>query len=105
MCSAELRRLKDIYPEFADEVAFYAVASSPQEKLDKLEAYREREGHPWLVAEPTGTMLRDLKVLVQSTKIALDSDGLIIYRDGFGRGGEKTWRQVFRDLAASTAGG
>ena len=32
-------------------MAFYAVASGPQENLDQLEAYREREGHPWLVAE------------------------------------------------------
>ena len=97
--------MKDIYPEFADEVAFYAVASDPREKLDKLEAYREREGHPWLVAEPTGTMLKDLKVLVQSTKIAVDSQGVIIYRDGFGQGGEDTWRQVFQALAASGADG
>ena len=70
-----------------------------------LEAYREREGHPWLVAEPTGTMLRDLKVLVQSTKVALDSQEVIIYRDGYGRGGEDTWRQVFQELASSAAGG
>jgi hypothetical protein len=97
--------MKDIYPEFADDFAFYAVASDPSEKLDKLEAYREREGHPWLVAEPTGTMLRDLNVLVQSTKIAIDSQGVIIYRDGYGQGGEETWRQVFQELAASAAGG
>ena len=97
--------MKDIYPEFADDFAFYAVASYPSEKLDKLEAYREREGHPWLVAEPTGTMLRDLNVLVQSTKIAIDSQGVIIYRDGYGQGGEETWRQVFQELAASAAGG
>jgi len=73
--------------------------------LDKLEAYREREGHPWLVAEPAGTMLKDLKVLVQSTKIAVDPQGVIIYRDGYGQGGEETWRRVFQDLAASAAGG
>ena len=38
--------MKDIYPEYADEVAFYAVASSPQEKLGKLEAYREDHQEP-----------------------------------------------------------
>ena len=57
------------------------------------------------MAEPTGTMLRDLKVLVQSTKIAVDSQGVIIYRDGYGQGDEETWRQVFQDLASSAAGG
>ena len=48
-------------------------------------------------------MLRDMKVLVQSTKIAIDAQGVIVYRDGYGRGGEDVWRQVFKDLAA-TAG-
>ena len=86
-------------------MAFYAIGTDPTEKLDKLEAYREREGHPWLVSEPTGTMLRDLQVLVQSTKIAVDSQGVVIYRDGYGQGDEETWRQVFRDLAESAAGG
>lgn len=81
------------------------MASDPSEKLEKLEAYREREGHPWLVAEPQGPMLRDLKVLVQSTKVAVDPNGVIIYREGYGQGGEETWRQVFEDLAASAAGG
>lgn len=73
--------------------------------MDQLEAYREREGHPWLVAEPLGTMLRDIKVLVQSTKIAVDSQGVIVYRDGYGQGGEETWRQTFQELAATAAGG
>ena len=57
------------------------------------------------MSEPTGTMLRDLQVLVQSTKIAVDSQGVVIYRDGYGQGNEDTWRQVFRDLAASAGGG
>ena len=97
--------MKEIYPEFADDFTFYAVGTDPSERLDKLEAYREQEGHPWLVAAATGTMLKDLKVLVQSTKIGLDSQGVIIYRDGYGQGDEETWRQVFQELAASAAGG
>ena len=104
MCRAELRRLKNIYPEFSRDVAFYAVAADPSEDVAALEMQRQREGYPWLVAEPVGTVLRDLEVLVQSTKIAIDSQGVIVYRDGYGRGGEDVWRQVFQKLAA-TAGG
>ena len=57
------------------------------------------------MAEPAGTMLKDLKVFVQSTKIAVDSQGVIIYRDGYGQGGADTWRQVFQELAESAVGG
>ena len=96
-----MRRFKDIYPDYADRVAFYAVGSDPTEGLQRLESYREQQGYPWPVAEPVGTMLRDLRVLQQSTKIALDSRGVIIYREGYGRGDPDTWRQVFQELAAS----
>ena len=104
MCRTELRRLKDIYPEFSQEVVFYGVAADPFEGVAVLEDQRQREGYPWLVAEPVDAMLRDMEVLVQSTKIAIDSRGLIVYRDGYGQGGEDVWRQTFRNLA-KTAGG
>ena len=46
-------------------------------------------------------MLRDLNVLVQSTKVAFDGNGVQTYRDGFGGGGPDEWRGVFEQLAAS----
>lgn len=103
MCRAELRRLKTIYPEFSQEVDFYGVAADPTEGVAALDEQRQKEGYQWLVADPVGSMLRDMEVLVQSTKIAIDSNGVIIYRDGYGRGGEDVWRRTFQKLAA-TAG-
>ena len=96
-----MQRLKSIYPEYADRVDFYAVGSDPTESLKVLEAYRQQQGYPWPVAEAVGTTLRDLKVQVQSTKLAFDSQGVIVYRDGYGQGGPDRWRQVFQELAAS----
>jgi hypothetical protein len=96
-----LQRLKSIYPENAGQVAFYAVGSDPTEGITALEAYRERHGYPWPVATAAGTALRDLGVQTQSTKVAFDGRGVIIYRDGYGQGGPDRWRQVFQELAAS----
>ena len=43
--------MKDIYPEYAENVDFYAVAVSKSfDNLDRLEAHRERNGYPWPVA-------------------------------------------------------
>ena len=105
MCRAEFRRLRNIYPEFSQEVAFYAVAADPFEDVAALEKQRQKEGYPWLVAEPLGSMLRDMEVLVQSTKIAIDAKGVIVYRDGYGQGGGDVWRQAFQKLAAAGGGG
>ena len=93
--------MKDVYPEYAQEVDFYAVASSSALKLSNLENYRAKQNHPWPVAEPLGSMLKDFKILQQSTKIAFDARGVIIYRDGYGAGDPETWSRVFEELSAS----
>lgn len=90
--------MKDIYPEFADRVDFYAIGQSAFESLEELEEYRQKEGYPWPVAEVERDVLKELKVLQQSTKIALDHQGVIAYRAGYADGGPETWRQVFNDL-------
>ena len=94
-----MRRLKEIYPDYSEEVAFYAVGTDPTESLRHLEEDREEEGYPWPVAEPVGRMLADFRILRQSTKIAFDSRGSITFREGYGTGDEETWRRVFEDLA------
>ncbi len=97
-----MRRLKDIYPEYADAVDFYAIGTFSKriESLETLESYRQKQGHPWPVANPTdAAILQDLGVTVQSTKIAFDGNGVITYRDGFGDGDPEAWRQVFAELA------
>ena len=93
--------MQDLYPEYAQQVDFYAISTFNKgaESLENLEKYRERQGHPWPVATTTRQALADLNVTIQSTKIAVDSRGVITYRAGFGQGDPQTWRQVFDDLA------
>ena len=95
-----MRRLKDIYPDYADKVAFYAVGTDPTESLKLLEDYRKRQGYPWPVAEPSRDMLAALGILRQSTKVAFDGHGIITYREGYGRGNADTWRKVFENLTS-----
>lgn len=97
-----MRQLKSIYPDFAAQVNFYAVAvSSSFDNLDRLESNRAKNGYPWPVAIAVNESqtLADLNVAYQSTKIAFNSQGVITYRDGFGGGSADAWRQVFSDLA------
>ena len=94
--------MKSVYPEYADQVNFYAVAvSSSFDSLNRLESNREKNGYPWPVAIAVNERqaLTDLNIAKQSTKIAFDSSGVIAYRDGFGGGGTDVWAQVFMELA------
>ena len=90
--------MKEIYPDYADAVAFYAVGSDPSESLADMERYREQQGYPWPVAAADRSVLSSFSVLSQSTKIAFDGDGIIVYRDGYGAGDEDRWRDVFEKL-------
>ena len=97
-----MQRLQAIYPDYAPEVAFYAVGVHPGivEDLAVLENYRQERGHPWPVAVAPRQLLADLNVTIQSTKIAFDAQGTITYREGMGQGNAAAWREVFAALAA-----
>jgi hypothetical protein len=91
--------MKEIYPAYADEVAFYAVGTDPSESIKRLVEYADAQDYPWPMVYPGNGMLSDLRVVVQSTKIAFDEQGIITYRDGYGGGEDDTWRSVFDSLA------
>ncbi len=67
-CRAELTRMRDVYPDYAEEVAFFLVGVDPTESLDQLEKTRRERNYPWLVAEPLDDMLRELRVLRESAR-------------------------------------
>ena len=94
--------MQDVYPEFAADVDFYAVGQDPTETLDELEQTRRDRVYPWPVAQPSADMIKDLRVLQESTKVAFDANGVIVYRKR-GGGDNKEWGAVFRRLAESAA--
>ena len=98
-CRAELTRMRDVYPDYAGQVAFFLVGVDPTESLDQLEKTREERNYPWPVAEPLDDMLKELRVFRESAKIAIDANGVIIYRTGGGDSG--LWAEVFSKLAES----
>ena len=64
--------MKDVWPEFADKVDFYAIGQDPNESLELMERYRQEQGYPWPVAETNRETLGSLGVLQSSTKVAVD---------------------------------
>ena len=101
VCFAEARLLQGIYPDYGDRVTFLALSYAANLELGHDERVWKQENWPWLIGEPMGTMARDYRITISSTKIAFDSRGVIIYRAGFGEGGDDKFRQVFKQLVAS----
>ena len=91
--------MKTVYPEFAEEVNFYAVGYDPSEDLSKLDSFAQSNGYPWPVAVAQGNIVRDLNVAQQSYKVAFDGQGVQVYRAPYGDADSDEWRAVFTELA------
>ena len=93
-----MRSLTEIYPEFSGSVDLYAVNVDTSDSLKSAAQFGQNQGWTFPVAHPGEGMIRDFKVTKQSTKVAFDGNGVIVYRDGFGRGDPGRWQQVFQEL-------
>jgi len=98
-CRGELKKLKTVYSDYKGKVGFYVVGTDPTETIQELEAYRVQEGQEWVMATAGRGMLANLDIRSQSSKIAFRSDGVIVYRDGFGGGEISKWAQVLQELS------
>ena len=96
-----MRSLKDIYPEYADGLDFYAVNIDPTDDMARLEEFGQNQEYPWPIANSDKDTLSSLDVTYQSTKIAIDEEGVIIYRERMGGGDPDTWREVFKKLSGA----
>ena len=102
-----MQLLKDIWPQYAEVVNFYAVGVPflNDRYISDFERFRVERGYPFPVAVPQGQMLRDLNITIQSTKVAFDSQGIIVHRAPMGSGvkedAAEIWHGVFTELSAS----
>ncbi len=95
-----MRRLKEIYPDYADQVAFLGVDADPSENADRIRSYKESQGYIWPMAPAERDMLRNYNILTQASKVAVDRNGIIIFRAGYGSESEETWRKTFESLVS-----
>ncbi len=91
--------MKTVYPEFAEEVEFYAVGFDRSEDLNQLDQFASKNGYPWPVAVSQENIVRDLGVTQQSYKVAIDGNGVQVYRAAYGSSNAEEWREVFTELA------
>ena len=91
-----------MYPEYEEEVAFLAVGVDPSEE-DRIAGFHEDNGFTWITSPGDPTMLVEYGIRAQASKVALDHNGIIVYKPGAGSTGEARWRQLFEELAAGTA--
>ena len=83
--------------QFGD-VAVVAVGTDPNEGLEKIRSYRDSQGYTFPMAVTDSDTIRSYKVTSQSTKIAVDRNGVAQVRSGFGTQGKGWWQDLFTQL-------
>ena len=72
-----------------------AVGFNVTDPLATLESYRQsNDGAHWRMATTARQMFVDFGVIIHSTKLIMDADGVVLYRRGYGRADADSWRQV-----------
>ena len=66
--------------------------------IDVLEEYRQQNDIPWNMAEGDFQILRDYEVRTQSTKLAMDPQGTVLFRKGYSTNSDDDWRGYFQSI-------
>ena len=93
--------LNDVHSSYGNEVYVLMVgvnAASDWEDVDNFAAITKYTGIPLLATKET---LQTYGILSQSTKIALDGEGEIVFRKGYGGMAQSDWAELLNELTAS----
>ena len=91
--------MREIQPRFAEKLDFLAQDIGSGSSIDDLHSFAQEQEYPWPVAQADANMLRAFNVTVQSTKIAIDGNGVIVYRAGYGEGTTEEWASIFEHIS------
>ncbi|MBM3925139.1 MAG: hypothetical protein FJ320_04010 [SAR202 cluster bacterium] len=88
-----------MYSQYQDKVSVLAIDTDPSESESKIREFRDANGYSWPMATTHRDVVRDYNITVQSSKVAVDHQGVIAFRSGYGTQSEGKWREWFEELA------
>ena len=71
------------------------------EDESRIKRFMSDRDYPWDPAWGEFDLFSSYRVLSRATKVAVDSDGVIVFRGGYGRMGLERWEKIFIELAGS----
>lgn len=100
-CSKDFDVVKNVYPKYADKVAFWAIDLDLKEDSELIRSYKNRKSLEGIdFAEGKEGILSDYGITHTTTKYAIGKDGIIIYK-GSGVFTEQQWEVLLNGLSNS----
>ena len=95
-----MRALREIYPDYEGRVAILGIGQDPSENAGDIERFTRALDLPFDLAPYENDILPDYNIIQQSSKVAVDSNGVITYRAGYSNTlSERDWREVLDGVA------
>ena len=79
---------------------FLAIGMDPSESADRLRAYHAEQDYPWPAAVGTPQLVQAYRVTSTAIKLAVNPQGAIVFRRGYGVLPDQNWRDLLQQLAA-----
>ncbi len=67
----------------------------------RINRFMSQREYPWDPAWGEFDLFSDYRILSRDTKVAANSDGVIVFRGGYGRTGLERWEKIFIELTES----
>ena len=88
------------YPEYRSQIEVLAVSIDPSEPVSELRGVAQREDYPFPIAVANADMAARYQVVIRSTKILVDANGVVVNRWGYGVQPPEGWAGLFGALSA-----
>lgn len=99
-CYNDFSAVKDVYPQYKNNVTYLLVDLDLKEGKDIIARYRDRNGFVGTFATGNAAILRDYAVTYTTTKYLISKDGIIL-RASSGEIDAGTWKRAFEALAGN----
>ena len=95
-----MRALRNLYRDYEGRVAILGIGQDPSEDANDVARYANRLDLPFELAPYENDILPAYNIISQSSKVAIDGNGVITYRGGYSRTlSEHDWREVLDEVA------
>lgn len=99
-CKKDFNVLKDVRPDYEDDVGYIAIDMDLTENAKLIQVYADQSGFDFDFAPGKKSILRDYSIRYTTTKFAIGTDGIIKWT-GSGEMDANRWHVLFKGLKGS----
>lgn len=99
-CEQDLKALNETFQDQEWQVKVLIVGFDPIETLEQIQAYKISRNYTWQFVEYNRDAIIEYEVVTQSTKIAINQEGEVVLKEGFGTLSKIEWQEILQRVSS-----